>query len=103
MASVWTSLPHTRPTALTTPTLTAGGWAGSGASARPTAVAHAPTFASGVGTAVGTGRSSASILSRVNMRVVSVATTLATCRSRPGTVTNTSLGLSAKLKLLVTM
>ena len=83
------------------PTLVEGKPFGSGAKVRPTATAHCPMTTSFFGTAVGTGRSFASILSNVTKRVASVATTLATVRGRPGMVTKMSVGLLAKLKELV--
>ena len=91
-----------RPVALTMPTLTdnAGTSFKSVSSARPRASDHWPTRISLLGTATGTVRPLRSTLSSVSIRVWSVATTLATSRGLPGTLTKMSVGLLAKLKEL---
>ena len=84
------------------PTLTEGACSRFVSSVRPKARVHWPTLTSFLGSGDGTGRSFASILSSVSIRVESVETTLATNRvARPGTVTKMSVGLLAKLNELV--
>ena len=86
------------------PTDTDGGLLMVSGSVRPTASVVWPIFIPALGAGVGTVRPAASILRRVNMRVWSVATTLAGKRSFwPGTDTSMVAGLLAKLKALETM
>src|SRR5262249_10860489 len=76
----------------------------SGSNVRPSASAVWPILKPDLGAAVGTGSPFASILSSVNMRVVSVATTLAMYRDEwPGTATSMDDGLLAKLNALEMM
>src|SRR5437660_7603067 len=97
------ALPQMRPMALTMPVLTEGD-VSSPAQARPRASDHWPTLISFLGVGAGTGKPIASIFSRVSIRVVSVATILATWRSLcPGTETKIADGLLAKLNALEMM